>query len=199
MITDLIYYLIGFIIVLVLVIFFLLVWFSEKRIKKNFEIIYNNLALKRKGTLIKKINTTFLEFTYENSPIELATHPGDRDLPSFIRVSATVQNPQNHQLKISPKMFGSNIGKDHGMKNISIGNVDFDTKFIVKCNNELFPASLLNSQIQNNLFSLRKKYPTTTLYSNQLIINIPDYNMTSEEYDLLIDTALLFIDRLKAI
>jgi hypothetical protein len=61
----------------------------------------------------------------------------------------------------------------------------------------MFPAQLITLQVQDKLLSLRKYHPTITLDLNQLIVNVPRYLKTEEDYDLLIDAALLCVDRLK--
>jgi len=48
--------------------------------------------------------------------------------------------------------------------------------------------------VQDKLLALRKHRPTVTLEFSQFKINIPKILRTDEDYDLLIDTALAFLD-----
>jgi hypothetical protein len=172
------------------------IYYSFTRMKKV-KAIYGNQAMKRNGTVGTDIGYPTLRFTHQECPIFVSTYPGSKHRASYSRVHATVPNPQGHKLKIYSETIASEIGKAFGGQDIQIGNSDFDGKYMIKSNNEMFPAQLVTLQVQDKLLSLRKYHPTITLDLNQLTVNVPRYLKTEEDYDLLIDAALLCVDRLK--
>ncbi|MEM4258737.1 MAG: hypothetical protein QXL17_06270 [Candidatus Thermoplasmatota archaeon] len=176
--------------------YFIIFFFAFKNHRK-IRTIYENQALKRNGTVSQNFGSPLLTFTYKDCPIIVSTYPGSKHKPRFTKVQATVPNPQGNKIKIYNETIASDIGKAFGGQDIHIGNSEFDDKFMIKSNNDLFPTTFLSLSLQKKLLTLRKHHPTVTLEYNQLIINLPKYLKTEEEYDALIDTMLLAVDNLK--
>ncbi len=186
----------SLIIFVVFAIIILSLFFGVKN-QRKIKTIYENQALKRSGKVTKNFGQPLLTFTYKDCPVLVSTYPGSKYRPRFTKVHATIPNPQGNKIKVYTETIASDIVKAFGGQDIHIGNADFDDKFMIKSNNEFFPTTLLTLQVQEKLLNLRKHRPTLTLELNQLLIHLPRYLKTEEEYDLLIDTALLCIDRLK--
>ncbi|MDH7517836.1 MAG: hypothetical protein QHH19_05780 [Candidatus Thermoplasmatota archaeon] len=80
------------------------------------------------------------------------------------------------------------------MQDIQIGSNEFDDKYMIKGDDEIFVTRLLTWTVQNKLLELRKHRPTVTLKFNEFKINIPRILRNDKDYDLLIDTMLAFLD-----
>jgi len=158
--------------------------------------IFEGQAMKRKGKLQWNFRKPVLTFPYRDRNVIVSIYPGSKYQSAYTRVYTAVNNPGNHIIRIYGESWASEIGKKLGMQDIQIGSNEFDDKYMIKGDDEYFITRLLTWAVQDKLLSLRKHRPTVTLESNQFKINVPKILRTDEDYDLLLDTALAFVDRL---
>ena len=161
--------------------------------------IFKNLALKRNGAAYGNLNPSQLTFSYHDRMIVVWAVAGMRHEPAYTRVSVEVNNQKNIYLNIYGESFGYRVGKRFGAQDIRTGNSDFDDKYIVEGNNESIIRQLLTNFIQEKLIALREDHATVTLQKNELIVSMPKVLKIEEKYDVLIDTALLLVDRVQEI
>ena len=107
-----------------------------------------------------------------------------------------MNNVCNKRLTIYKESVVSSIGKTLGMKEIHIGYDYFDRRFIIKGDNEQFATNLLTPTIQDRLLSLYSHHVRLVLDHGDLKVKVPEKLKKEEDCDLLIDTALLIVDRL---
>jgi len=158
--------------------------------------IFEGQALKRKGQFQWNFRSPVLTFPYMDRNITVSAYPGSKYQPAYTRVYTNISNPNNQNIRIYGESWASEIGKKLGMQDIQTGSSEFDDKYMIKGNDEQFVTRVLTWAVQDKLLSLRKHRPTVTLESNQFKINIPKVLKNDEDYDLLIDTALAFLDGL---
>ncbi|HEC94888.1 MAG TPA: hypothetical protein ENI45_02855 [Thermoplasmatales archaeon] len=167
------------------------------RQSKELKQLFENQALKRNGTISGFFSNLKLIFHHGDQPVRVSVYPGSRYRSAYTRVDIGVRNPMNRKVKIYGESWASSIGKLVGMQDIQIGSDSFDSQFIIKGNDEYFVTSLLTLTVQDKLLALRPHRVTLTLTHNNLQLSVPKLLETEEDYDLLIDTALLIADRLK--
>jgi len=158
--------------------------------------VFESQALKRNGSVTGSFMRYNLTFSYRDSPITVSEYPGSKYQSAYTRVVTSVKNPGLQHVKIYCETLASDIGKKLGKQEIQIGINEFDEKFMIQGTDEYFVINLLTSNIQDKLLALRGYRPTVTLENSELKVNVPRVLKTDEGYDLLIDAALIIIDRL---
>ncbi|MCK5030835.1 MAG: DUF3137 domain-containing protein [Thermoplasmatales archaeon] len=85
------------------------------------------------------------------------------------------------------------------LKKIEMLNKEFNEKFTVKTNDESIAIYLLNNNIQNQLVSLEYQYfyPVVNINKKEFLLFAMNRLSEEKEYDELINTALMFLDRLR--
>lgn len=88
-----------------------------------------------------------------------------------------------------------------GLKNFETLSNDFNEKFIVKTNDEAIAVNILKYDIQNLLLDLESEYfyPVVNITNKEFLLVAHNRLNDEKEYDALIDTALLFLNRLKGL
>jgi hypothetical protein len=161
--------------------------------------IFGSQALKRSGSVSGGYRRYILTFTHRDHLIAVSIYSGSKYEAAYTRVVTKVQKSELPHMKIYSETIASEIGKKLGMQDIQIGRSEFDEKFMIKGSDEFFVRNLLTSNIQDKLLTLRSLKPVITLDDNGLVVNVPRVLKTEEAYDLLIDSALVIIDRLSEI
>ena len=182
--------------IIIIVIIVIAIIYSMRR-HSNIKRIFESQALKRNGTIKGRFMNSTLTFSHQDHTVTVSTYPGSKHQSAYTRVVTDVNNPKEHKMKIYGESWASGIGKKLGMQDIQIGTSDFDDRFMIKGNDEYFVVQLLTYNVQDKLLALRKNRPVVSLEHNQFMINVPKVLKAEEEYNLLIDTALLLIDRMK--
>jgi hypothetical protein len=95
--------------------------------------------------------------------------------------------------------MAAEIGKMAREQDIQLGSPEFDKEFMIKADSETTAKQLLTPQIQEKLLLLRRQHPLLTFEHSLLKIKVPFILRKEEDFDLLIDTMLLLIDRWKEI
>jgi hypothetical protein len=172
-------------------------------VKRSSRILQENLqkqATKRNGVLSGSGSERILSFPYHNTKVNLSTYSGSRNRYShqmpYTSIETDLYLKTGKYLKIYSETLASEIGKKIGMQDIQIGSEEFDKKFMIKGDDELFTIQMITIPIQEKLLRLRSLHPVVNLEHSLLKIKVPLVLNTEENFDLLIDTALLFIDRL---
>jgi len=160
--------------------------------------IFEGQATKRNGQFQWNFRNPVLTIPYKDKNITVSAYPGSKYQPAYTCALATVNNPNNHRIRIYGESWASEIGKKLGMQDIQIGSNEFDDKYMIKGDDEHFATRLLTWAIQDKLLALRKHRPTVTLESTQFKINVPKVLRNDEDYDILIDIALAFLEGMMA-
>jgi len=95
--------------------------------------------------------------------------------------------------------WASEIAKKFGSQDIQIGNQEFDQEYMVKGTDEIFIRQILTTTVQEKLLKLRTYHPMISLEMNELVVKVPKILKNEEAIDLLVDSAVVLIDRLKAL
>jgi hypothetical protein len=161
--------------------------------------VFEAQALKRQGIVVKRYLRTTLRFTSRDHQYIVSQFHGSRYHLPYSRVVTHLHKPGVPTLKLTSESWGSEIGKKLGMQDIQIGSSEFDDRFMIKGNNEVFAINLLTYRVQDKLLALRKFTPTVALEGDQLMITVPEVFKKEEELDLLIETAFTIIERLEEI
>lgn len=195
---DILFWILSYKWVIILVVFGVAVVFSfrhYRRVQKVLEI----QALKRHGTVTKYFTRNTLRFTFRNHTYDVSEFSGSRYQSPYSRVVTPLNKPGIPALKLTSESWAAEIGKKLGMQDIQIGSSEFDDRFMIKGNDEVFALNLLTYRVQDKLLVLRKFKPMVSLEENQLMVTVPRVLKKEEEVDLLIETAFTIIERLEEI
>jgi len=173
------------------------------RIRKLREVL-NSQAIRRKGEVTKG-NIFFypvLRFFYKNNKIEVYSKSGQvrsRTYASppytYVEVKLGFSVDQNFRIFKEKTIF--KIGKALGMQDIQTGNDIFDKNVIVKATDESYINNILSSSIQEKIMTIiNNNNAHIYLQKNKLSIAVPDIIYKEEEYDNLIDTALIIVKKI---
>jgi len=176
----------------------LLIIYSIK-ISKKVKKVLENQALKRGGNVSGFFSNLKLTFDHDGKKVIVSTFPGSRYTSPYTSVDIDIDNLGNRRLIIYEESLMFSIGKSFDIKEFQVGYDLFDDRFVIKGNDEQFVLNMLTPSIQDRLLSLRPYHIRLTLDHNHLNLNIPRQLKKEEDCDLLIDTALLIVDRLDEI
>jgi len=160
-------------------------------------MIYENEVLKRNGKIEKYLGVRALRFQHGESTVTVSAYPGSKHRKRFTMVEALLNNPKGYFLQVYGEGLASKVGKAFGSQDVQVNNDEFDNKYIIKSNDEFFATQILTPRVQDGLLALRKHHPFVELDNNKLVMELSSYLKNEEDYDLLIDTSLLIIDRIK--
>ncbi len=195
-------------------VFFLLVavlavFFYFRRAQKMRKI-FSNQVLKRNGLMRGGSSFSTLTFTYLECPVTVTAFLGKSSggrtggySSPYTRVSATINTgdvirSQGQQMTVYCETWASEIAKKFGSQDIQIGNQEFDQEYMIKGTDEIFIRQILTTTVQEKLLKLRTYHPMISLEMNELVVKVPKILKNEEAIDLLVDSALVLIDRLKA-
>lgn len=163
-------------------------------------------ALKRNGVFHKSIFASRSYFTFDYNGVKLKvgsklTEVQDEEFRHDTYVKAFTKLNDNLKVHIYFKGIRFFEKIDIGLKKIETGNNDFDKKFTIKGNDESLIFSLLKTEIQNELIKLEEDYfyPVLSINKKELQLTAQNRLYEEKEYDALINTALKFLDNLRAL
>ena len=175
---------------------------SLKLDRKQNELLQQQ-ALKRKGILRSGI-TTSLVFPYHEMNVSVSYRLRDLYPPvpekTAVKVKLCLTTDSRLEIYRHGDIFVELVkAQKYKMHNIQTGNPSFDNKFVVKGNEESFVLNILKSEIQSKLLEIDYYYPVVELTKNKFIFTIQSLIFEDEEYDKVIDTALILLDRLRGL
>lgn len=92
--------------------------------------------------------------------------------------------------------YDKKLGESLNFLKINLENSTFDTAFSIQSNNEKFIHDIFTPTLQDRL--LGKKYRQEISFLNgTFTLSVEILSFSEEEYDWLIDTAIMFCDRLQ--
>ena len=154
--------------------------------------VFENIALKRNGKVVGSIPRLF--FTSNENKVSVYTTKPSRYSSTYTNIDISFFPPSDKNFIIYNEKALSKIGKALGMQDIELGNQEFDSKFMIKGDDERFVKSLLPGYIQMLFFQIHRFNPYIYLEKDKLKIRIPKLIIKEEDYDLLLDTFLKFIN-----
>jgi len=165
-------------------------------------------AAKRGGILHKRkmpFATPYISFIYHGMSIEVE-YQKNREYDSLLGDSITKVKTKFSKSIVKKfvvcyrdMIFSEMQGGIIGIKEIK-NNRAFEEKLLVKCTDENFASDILTADIQRRLIELSEQnyYPIIKIIGDNFSLIIPYNRLESEdEYDLLINTAFMFLDRLR--
>ena len=78
---------------------------------------------------------------------------------------------KDYRLTIYNESYTSQMGKLLGLKEVQIGDDDFDNTFYIRTNSKIFTIDLLTNKIKGKLLSLKVVWPTFSLQQKQLLFD----------------------------
>lgn len=187
--------------------------------EKRFIASLERQAIKRNGTIKKGPFyitgvSTHLNFKYRDFLVDVYWEGKYVGGEGAVKVDTIVDVFYNFKTPFNLKIFQKTIqnkflysslfeNSDTVYRDINIGNQEFDDEFVVKGNNEKVAVDFVTIAIQNKL--LKYKHiapgiifkPSIIFKRDKFTIKIPGTIKEDDEYDELIDIAIMFCDRLK--
>ncbi len=192
--------LLNIIVSILIVIYFVL---FLKNLRKNSDVL-KELAKKRNGTINKDSN---LVFQYKNINVLVSISPAD---PIQILLIVNSQFNIHGRIVIYKKDILNAFDFKflyRDLRDIQLGNSEFNKKFWIGANDENYVYRLLTPEIQNKLIETRDRHLRFTRYSlkvdiqnNRYIFDVRGRGKSFREirdYDDIIDTAINILDRIK--
>lgn len=189
---------------------------TKKDYLREIELLQKQ-ALKRNGKFHKSISIgrSYFTFLYHNLVIKVGTKLVERyeheyrqdtfikvkfNLTSKFRLSVYIKDISFFRTEDITTYPNLEITQHFlGLKETETLNSDFNKKFIVKTNDESLSINLLKYDIQNQLIDIENEYfyPVVNINKKEFLLIAMNRLSEGKEYDELINTALMFLDRLR--
>ena len=186
------------IIIGVICIIFIVSFAYRRRKNKQLITVLENIALRRNGFVQTRLfGYPVLTFSFHDNTIRIYATPGSRYQLPYTHCVADLTQTYEHSLTVYNETMASRIGKTLGMKDIQIGFHSFDDAFMIKGSDEYMTTRLLPIEVQNKLLELRSFRPLLSLAGHKFSIRIPKILSIEDDYERLIETALVFLENLR--
>ena len=125
--------------------------------------------------------------------------PGDGDNDPEAHVSFTINEKSEWDLLVYQDALYAKPGSVSGLRDIEIGNPEFDEVFATKSNIEALCRQLLSGDVQRLLLDLKTMKLNLRLRSGKLDLGTRRIPRSTEQYDSLLNAALAVLKQLRDI
>lgn len=144
------------------------------------------------------IDRPALEFMLLDRPTRMEFHRGSRNSPPRSRLEVTLKDRPPGTLHILPEGFGQSFLKLFGAQDITIGDAQFDSDYVIKATPESLAAQLFNPLRRSRVMaSVRRlssfQNPTIDLEYGRLSINVREFCTDEGRLLAMVQTAEDFL------
>jgi hypothetical protein len=165
---------------------------QSRKMKK----LVKQLAVQRNGTHLSDFENEGFRFVHGSSEIIYQTHMWQKRNSTYSRVKVELPHDAGREMLFifHESLVIKGLKRLH-LKDIQTGNEEFDRAYGVQGDDERAVISLLTPNIQNNLLLLKKFKPRVHIEKRELRIEVWKLLLDEDTINLMIDTALLLLDR----
>jgi hypothetical protein len=176
--------------------FIVILYFILTSQKKVIMGLYRQQAAKRNGK-VKRHLLFFPKLILFDQGREILIYqdPGSQNSPPTTHMKCTLDSMKEYKISIVPENALIKIGKSLGMKDIQIGNSEFDETFLVRGNDEMAVRTLLLPEIQESIIELEERYPTINIANKDFEFNISGWLKKEKQFDPFIEAGLKIIKK----
>jgi hypothetical protein len=173
------------------VIFFLITSQNKVLLK-----LYRQQATKRNGK-VKRFLLVFSKLILfdQGRQIQVYQTSGSKNSPPTTHMNCTLNSMKDYNISISSENVLVKIGKSFGMKDIQIGNSEFDELFLVRGSNEMIVRTFLVPEIQESILHLEERSPTIKIEKKAFNFNISGWLKKEQQFDQFIEAGLKMIKK----
>jgi hypothetical protein len=140
-----------------------------------------------------------LQLEVDGIVVHMWSDPGDGDNDPEAHVSFKLNEKSEWDLLVYQDTLYAKPGSVGGLRDIEIGNAEFDSVFNVKSNIEALCRQLLSSEVQKLLIDLKAMKLNMRWRSGKLDLGTRRIPRSIEQYDALLDAALSVLKQLRSI
>lgn len=191
--SDFLEYLVPAYIIVFIIIYFV----RHKKESAQITEALNQQAIKRNGTVTQSFLTyPRLTFSHGDAAVTVSATPGGKNRPPYTHLAADLNLSMEFKIRIYKELRLFGIGRVFG-QDVKVNNPAFDDAFIIKGSDETTVHHFLTSAIQAKLLDLRDLNLNLEITHKKLKFSFPKLLKEQHEYDILIGTGTMMIDRLK--
>lgn len=159
--------------------------------------VLNQQALKRNGTVTQSFLTCpCLTFSHGDATVAVFATPCGKNRPQYTHLAADLNLAREFKIRIYKELRLFGIGRVFG-RDVKVNNPAFDEAFIIKGSDETMVLHFLTSAVQAKLLDLKDSNFNLEITHKKLKFSFPKLLKERHEYDVLIETGTMMIDRLK--
>ena len=164
--------------------------------KKVLMTLYRKQATKRNGR-VKSLLFLFPKLILFNNSGEISIihNPGGKNSPPITYMKCTLNSRKNYKFSISPENALVKFGKSFGLKDIQIGNSEFDESFLIRSNDDLIVRSFLAPEIQESILEIEEHFPRINFENQSFNFSISGWIDEENKLDQFIEAGLKMIEK----
>ncbi len=158
--------------------------------------LFRQQAVKRNGKVKKRL-LFFPQLILFDQGKEILIYqsPGGRNSPPTTHMKCILDSMREYKISITPENMLAKIGKSLGMKDIQIGNSEFDETFLIRGSDEMAVFNLLSPDIQKSILDIEDRYPTINIENKEFKFTISGWLKKERQFDPFIEVGLKIIKK----